>query len=229
MPNRRIALLALLLSSALVLLLVACGGSEEKSPATTTAKASGTPAASQPASSAQPASSCPAATGTAPEPDMTKKYNALPPVTIDTNKDYDATVHTVRGDFKMVLHPQKAPQTVNSFIFLAKDGFYDGVTFHRVEPSFVVQGGDPTGTGSGGPGYSVPAEFNDTPFERGILGMARSSDPNSGGSQWFVVFGNASHLTGQYTAFGQVTAGMDDVVACIQRGDAIISIDISEG
>lgn len=160
---------------------------------------------------------------------MTKKYNALPPVTIDTNKDYDATVHTVRGDFKMVLHPQKAPQTVNSFIFLAKDGFYDGVTFHRVEPSFVVQGGDPTGTGSGGPGYSVPAEFNDTPFERGILGMARSSDPNSGGSQWFVVFGNASHLTGQYTAFGQVTAGMDDVVACIQRGDAIISIDISEG
>jgi cyclophilin family peptidyl-prolyl cis-trans isomerase len=159
---------------------------------------------------------------------MTKKYSALPPVTIDTNKDYLATVHTVRGDFKMVLHPQKAPQTVNSFIFLAKDGFYDGVTFHRVEPSFVVQGGDPTGTGSGGPGYSVPAEFNDTPFERGILGMARSSDPNSGGSQWFVVFGNASHLTGQYTAFGKVTEGMDDVVACIQRGDAITSIDISD-
>lgn len=158
---------------------------------------------------------------------MTKKYPQAPAMSIDPSKKYTATVKTVRGDFTIDLRPDIAPQHVNSFVFLARDHFYDGVIFHRVVPGFVAQAGDPTGAGSGGPGYTVPLEPSDVPFERGVLGMARTNDPNSAGSQWFVTFGNASHLTGEYTVFGTVTQGMD-IADCIAQGDAIISIEIAE-
>ena len=156
-----------------------------------------------------------------------KSYSARAPRTIDPAKKYAAVVKTVRGDFTIQLRPDIAVETVNSFIFLARDHFFDGIIFHRVEPGFVVQGGDPMGTGRGGPGYTVPAEFGNVPFDRGVVGMARSSDPNSGGSQWFVTLGQASHLNGQYTVFGQVTQGIE-VVDCIAVGDAIVGIDIQE-
>lgn len=221
---------------------VACTSSEEvpappaeTAAATTPAAATtvaGTPDASGPAVTCQPPS------GEAPEPDMTKSYESRPPMTIDTSKTYTAVVKTVRGNFKIELRPDLAPEHVNSFIFLAKEGFYDGVTFHRVLPGFVAQTGDPTGTGAGGPGYNVPAEFSSQPFVRGVVGMARAQDPDSAGSQWFVTYDEAPHLNGQYTVFGFVTEGME-VVDCLTPrdpagnpgatpGDAIITVEILE-
>lgn len=107
------------------------------------------------------------------------------------------------------LFPEKAPNTVKNFIYLAKSGFYNGVIFHRVIPGFVIQGGDPLGTGEGGPGYSIKGEFNDIPFEEGIVGMARAPNPDSAGSQFFITLGRAKHLDGKYSAFGKVTKGME--------------------
>lgn len=169
-----------------------------------------------------------------------KTFSAAPSEdTIDASKTYNATVNTVRGEFKIKLRPDLAPKHVASFVFLANEGYFDGVTFHRVLTGFVAQTGDPTGTGSGGPGYNIPAEFSDVPFERGVVGMARlPNDINSAGSQWFVTTGGASQLNGAYTVFGEVTEGMD-VVDCITprdsskdpnapAGDKIISITIEE-
>lgn len=170
---------------------------------------------------------CPPATGTAPEPDMTKTYSSAPPMTIDTGKKYTAVLKTVRGDITLDLRPDIAPNHVNSFVFLSKEGFYDGVLFHRVVPGFVAQAGDPTGSGSGGPGYTLNLEPSDVTFERGVVGAARTSDPNSAGSQWFITFGQAEHLTGEYTVFATVSDGMD-VADCLAQGDAIIGIDIKE-
>jgi peptidylprolyl isomerase len=136
-------------------------------------------------------------------------------------------VYTTRGHFIVELLPLLAPEHVNSFVFLARERFFDGTVFHRVEPGFVIQGGDPEGTGTGGPGYTVPLEPSDEPFVRGIVGMARSQDPNSAGSQWFVTLGNASHLNSLYTVFGRVTQGME-IADCIEVGDAIISLVIQE-
>lgn len=107
------------------------------------------------------------------------------------------------------LFPEKAPNTVKNFIYLAKSGFYNGVIFHRVIPGFVIQGGDPLGTGEGGPGYSIKGEFNDIPFEEGIVGMARAPNPDSAGSQFFITLGRAKHLDGKYSAFGKVIKGME--------------------
>jgi cyclophilin family peptidyl-prolyl cis-trans isomerase len=156
-----------------------------------------------------------------------KSYPQRPALTIDSSHTFAADVRTTRGDFSVELLPQLAPEHVNSFVFLARDKFYDGTKFHRVVPGFVAQGGDPTGTGTGGPGYNVPLEASKEPFKRGIVGMARSSDPNSAGSQWFVTLGDAPHLNGQYTVFGRVTNGMD-VVDAIEVGDAIVTLDIQE-
>lgn len=156
-----------------------------------------------------------------------KSYPQRPALTIDTARKHTAQIHTNRGDFTVELLPTIAPEHVNSFVFLARDGFYDGTVFHRVVPGFVAQGGDPTGTGTGGPGYTVPLEASKEPFARGVVGMARSSDPNSAGSQWFVTLGDAPHLNGQYTVFGKVTKGMD-VVDAIQVGDEIVSVEIEE-
>jgi peptidylprolyl isomerase len=165
-------------------------------------------------------------------------YTERPELTIDPDKKYTAIIETVKGTFRIQLKPDLAIQTVNSFIFLAREGYYDGVTFHRVMPGFMAQGGDPTGTGSGGPGYSLPAEFSDTPYVRGTVGMARTADPDSGGSQFFITFGEQPNLNGQYTVFGEITEGMDVVDSLAPRdpddpsappGDAIVSIEIVEG
>ena len=142
---------------------------------------------------------------------MAKTYSAPPPMTIDPNKTYTAVIETSLGPITAELYPKDAPQHVNSFVFLARDGFYNGVIFHRVIPGFMIQGGDPTGTGSGGPGYKLKAEFNDRKHVRGVLSMARTNDPNSAGSQFFVMHDDSPHLDRQYTAFGKVISGMDIV------------------
>jgi cyclophilin family peptidyl-prolyl cis-trans isomerase len=122
-----------------------------------------------------------------------------------------ATIHTNHGAIELELYDEDAPKTVENFVSLARDGFYDGVVFHRVIPDFMVQGGDPTGTGSGGPGYQFEDEFNDHPVARGALAMANAG-PNTNGSQFFVVTAEACPwLDGKHTVFGRVTAGMDFV------------------
>jgi len=115
------------------------------------------------------------------------------------------------GTVTMELYPDVAPNTVEAFKKLIKKGFYDGLTFHRVIPGFMAQGGDPDGTGMGGPGYSLKAEFNNKKHVRGTLAMARSSDPDSAGSQFYICYAPQPHLDGQYTIFGQVTDGMEFV------------------
>src|SRR3990170_7538087 len=153
-----------------------------------------------------------------------KTYSERPPITISADKKYTAVVETTKGKFTIELRPDIAIQTVNSFIFLAGEGYYNGVTFHRVirgvadKPDFVAQGGDPTGSGSGGPGYSLPAEFSDVPYERGTVGMARAEDPGSGGSQFFIAYAPQPGLNGGYTVFGKIVEGMD-VVDCLTPRD----------
>ena len=126
------------------------------------------------------------------------------------------------GTIKAELYPAIAPNTVNNFISLVKKGFYDGTIFHRVIPGFMIQGGDPTGTGMGGPGHTIPGEFtangfkNDLKHTRGVLSMARTMDPNSAGSQFFIMHMDAPHLDGQYAAFGKVIEGIE-VVDSIAR------------
>jgi cyclophilin family peptidyl-prolyl cis-trans isomerase len=142
---------------------------------------------------------------------MAKTYNAPPPMTIDPNKTYTATIDTTAGEIKLELYPKEAPNHVNSWVFLAKDGFYDGVIFHRVIPGFMIQGGDPTGTGSGGPGYKLKQEFNPRSHKRGVLSMARTNDPNSAGSQFFLMHADSPFLDNQYTAFGMITSGIETV------------------
>jgi len=140
------------------------------------------------------------------------------------------------GEIVLEFFPKDAPRHVENFVTLAKKGFYDGQRVHRVEPNFVVQFGDPQSKtkpmndptmGTGGPGYTVKAEFNSRKFERGVLGMARSQDPNSAGSQVYIMLGPAPFLNGKYTAFGQVTKGME-LVDTIRVGDRIKSIKVVE-
>jgi cyclophilin family peptidyl-prolyl cis-trans isomerase len=151
-----------------------------------------------------------------------------PPSVTDPSKKYSATVHTTRGDFVISLVDLKtAPQTVNNFVYLSQNHFYDGLTFHRVVPGFVVQGGDPLGNGTGGPAYKLPDETNPSKWPRGTLGMA-SSQAGVSGSQFFITTGDAPFLAtgGVYNHFGQVTSGMD-VIDKIQVGDTMSSIDIT--
>jgi cyclophilin family peptidyl-prolyl cis-trans isomerase len=142
---------------------------------------------------------------------MAKQYASAPPMTIDPKKTYTATMETTAGTITIQLDPTIAPNHVNSFVFLARDGYYNDVIFHRVIPGFMIQGGDPTGTGSGGPGYKVKAEFNKTKHTRGVLSMARTNDPNSAGSQFFLMHADAPFLDNQYTAFGKITSGIEVV------------------
>src|SRR5437763_6388074 len=142
---------------------------------------------------------------------MGKSYPSAPPMTIDPNKTYVAHIDTTLGPITAELYPKDAPQHVNSFVFLARDGFYNGVIFHRVIPGFMIQGGDPTGTGGGGPGYKLKAEFNDRKHVRGVLSMARTNDPNSAGSQFFLMHADSFFLDRQYTAFGKITSGIEVV------------------
>ncbi len=169
---------------------------------------------------------------------VTQQYSSAPAMTIDPEKSYTATFAMENGsEFKVNLFAEKAPKTVNNFVFLARDGFYDGVTFHRVIPGFMAQGGDPTGTGRGGPGYRFEDEFHpelrhDRP---GILSMANAG-PNTNGSQFFITFVPTPHLDGAHAVFGEVVEGMDVVNAITTRdpatartpGDAVTSITIEE-
>jgi len=150
-----------------------------------------------------------------------------PPNVIDQAKSYTATVHTARGAFSFRLDPKAAPVTVNNFVFLAQNHYYDGLTFHRVVPGFVIQGGDPTGTGSGGPGYKLPNETNPAAWVKGSVGMA-SSSAGVNGSQFFVLTGDAPHLasSGVYNHFGNISSGIEVVVA-VQQGEKITSVEVA--
>jgi len=134
-------------------------------------------------------------------------------------------METKHGDILIELYADTAPNTVANFKALAGSGYYDGLTFHRVIDGFMAQGGDPDGTGMGGPGYKVKAEFNARKHVRGTLAMARSSDPDSAGSQFYICYGDTPHLDGQYTIFGQVTEGMDAVDA-IKQGDIMDKVSV---
>ena len=169
---------------------------------------------------------------------MTQQYSSAPAMSIDPSKSYTATFAMENGsEFRVNLFADKAPKTVNNFVFLARDGFYDGVTFHRVIPGFMAQGGDPTGTGRGGPGYRFEDEFHpDLRHDRpGILSMANAG-PNTNGSQFFITFVPTPHLDGAHAVFGEVVEGMDVVNAITTRdpatartpGDAVTSITIEE-
>jgi peptidyl-prolyl cis-trans isomerase B (cyclophilin B) len=151
---------------------------------------------------------------------MAKQYKAEPAMTIDKSKKYSVLIETTEGPITVELFPEEAPMHVNSFVFLAKEGFYEGVIFHRVIPGFMIQGGDPTGTGTGGPGYQVKAEFNKKKHARGVLSAARSASPDSAGSQFFLMHADAPHLDGQYTAYGQITSGLEvvDKIAAAPTG-----------
>jgi peptidylprolyl isomerase/peptidyl-prolyl cis-trans isomerase B (cyclophilin B) len=127
-------------------------------------------------------------------------------------------IATDKGDMLFELFPDSAPKHVESLLKLTKDGFYEGLTFHRVVPGFVIQGGCPKGTGTGGPGYTLPAEFNKRKHLKGTLAMARASDPNSAGSQFYICLDAIPHLDNQYTVFGQIVKG-DDVPEKIKQGD----------
>jgi cyclophilin family peptidyl-prolyl cis-trans isomerase len=140
------------------------------------------------------------------------QYSSPPELTVDLDGDYAATLHTNHGDITISFFPAEAPQAVNNFLFLAGEGFYDGVIFHRVVPGFVIQGGDPTGTGRGGPGYSFRDELGTgRRYLRGTVAMANAG-PNTNGSQFFVCLADVG-LPNAYTIFGEVTAGMDAVDA----------------
>ncbi len=136
-----------------------------------------------------------------------------------------ARIHTKKGDIVFKFYPHDAKQHAAAFIKLARAGFYDGLTFHRVEPGFVIQGGCPQGTGTGGPGYQLAAEFNDKPHVKGTVAMARSASPNSGGSQFYICLGDARFLDKQYTVFGQTLEGQD-VVDQIRVGDVMEKVTI---
>jgi len=177
---------------------------------------------------------------------LAKQYPNPPALQIDPRKKYTAILHTVKGDIKIELLAAQAPITVNNFVFLAREGFYNGTTFHRVIGGFMAQGGDPTGTGTGGPGYRFDDERSalEIPHDReGILSMANAGR-NTNGSQFFITYGPTSHLNGKHGVFGLVTEGMKVLRSLRERdpqpdprsglprdpnpGDALISVDIIE-
>jgi peptidylprolyl isomerase len=188
---------------------------------------------------AVPAATAVPTVAAAPTPATGKQYPAAPPMTIDVKKTYTATIKTPRGDIVIKLRPDLAPETVNSFVFLARDGYYNGLTWHRVISGFMAQGGDPTGTGMGCTGYTVKGEFTDkVSFDKpGYVAMARpGNDVNGNGSQFFITTAAATYLDNQYTIFGEVTAGQDivngiplrDPQSATTPGEAMESITISE-
>ena len=162
-----------------------------------------------------------------------KQYKSPPEMKIDPNKKYTATIDTSKGKIVLDLFPKEAPKTVNNFVFLAREGFYDGVTFHRVIKDFMIQGGDPTATGSGGPGYQFEDEVDPkkNPHKHdkpGVLSMANAGPGTAtNGSQFFITHRPTPHLDGKHTVFGQVREGQD-VVDTIEQGDVIKTITIAE-
>jgi peptidyl-prolyl cis-trans isomerase B (cyclophilin B) len=160
---------------------------------------------------------------------MAKQYSAAPELTIDPSKKYTATFVTSRGTIVCELFAADAPLTVNNFVFLAREGFYDGTVFHRVISNFMIQGGDPTGTGTGGPGYRFRDETSGNPNRHGTgtLSMANAG-PNTNGSQFFITHAPQPHLDGRHTVFGKVTSGQD-IVDTTKQGDTLKSVTITEG
>ncbi len=159
---------------------------------------------------------------------MAKQYDVPPPLTIAPDASYTATFKTAKGDIVVELFAAQVPNTVNNFVFLARNGFYDNITFHRVIPDFMAQGGDPEGTGRGGPGYQFADEFDaslrhDKP---GILSMANAG-ANTNGSQFFITHVPTPHLDGKHSVFGQTVEGMD-VLLQLTNGDALNTVEIVE-
>ena len=159
---------------------------------------------------------------------MFGKSKKAPENQIDIKKRYVATIATNKGDIVIELYPQYAPITVNNFVALARDGFYDGLNFHRVIPNFMIQGGCPDGNGRGGPGYRFQDEFIGNPLkhEAKVLSMANAG-PNTNGSQFFITHAPQPHLDGRHTVFGKVTDGAD-VVDAIRQGDVMARVTIEE-
>ncbi len=159
---------------------------------------------------------------------MAHKWSSAPAMSIDPNKQYAATIETSKGTIVIDLAANYAPKTVNNFVFLANNGFYDGLKFHRVISNFMIQGGDPTGTGAGGPGYKFEDEVRNNPLkhETGVLSMANAG-PNTNGSQFFITHSPQPHLNGKHTVFGKVREGQD-VVNAIRQGDVMTKVTISE-
>jgi cyclophilin family peptidyl-prolyl cis-trans isomerase len=155
---------------------------------------------------------------------MSKQYSQPPEMQIETNRTYRVLIKTNKGDIKLELNPAEAPLTVNNFVVLARDGFYDGVVFHRVEPRFVIQGGDPTGTGRGGPGYRFNDEPVKRPYRAGTVAMANAG-PNTNGSQFFICLEDQPSLPPNYTIFGDTISGMD-VVRSIRVGDTMQTVTV---
>ena len=161
---------------------------------------------------------------------MAMQWSSPPEMTIDHDNNYQATIETNKGKIDLDLSAQDAPKTVNNFVFLANQGFYDDVTFHRVINNFMIQGGDPTGTGSGGPGYRFEDEVRDNPLkhETGVISMANAG-PNTNGSQFFITHGPQPHLDGKHTVFGKVASKESmNVVNAISQGDTITGVTITE-
>ena len=167
-----------------------------------------------------------------------KQFAQCPPFSVDPKKQYIATLHMEKGNIVIQLFADKAPLAVNSFVFLARQGWFNGVTFHRVIPGFVAQAGDPSGTGQGNAGYFFNNETSDLKFDKpGMVGMANSG-PNTNGSQFFITYAPAAHLNGTYTVFGQVLSGLDVAEkltprdpsqgATLAPGDKILNVDIEE-
>lgn len=167
-----------------------------------------------------------------------KQYASPPPLSIDPKRNYTAVIHTIKGDITVQLYAAQAPVTVNNFVFLARDGFYNNTTFHRVIHGFMVQAGDPEGTGRGGPGYSFNDEQSALQIKHegaGVLSMANAGK-NTNGSQFFITYGSTPHLDGKHAVFGRVTQGLDVLKKVRERdpqfdrqpGDALVAIDILE-
>jgi peptidyl-prolyl cis-trans isomerase B (cyclophilin B) len=176
---------------------------------------------------------CPAADGSS---ERTNSFENPPPMCIDPAKTYTATIDTSEGSFTVALDAAKAPQTVNNFVVLSRYHFYDGLPFHRIEPGFVVQAGDPTGTGSGDPGYSIPDELPPSLeyYTAGTMAMANNGNPNTGGSQFFINLTDTGLPGPNYSLFGDVTEGFDTTVKAIEtagtegRTPTITSVTITE-
>ena len=156
-----------------------------------------------------------------------KQWDAPPEMQIDSSKMYRVTIKTNRGNIELELYPEHAPKTVNNFVYLAGEGFYDGIVFHRVIDNFMIQGGDPTGTGSGGPGYRFEDEVADNPLthERCVISMANAG-PGTNGSQFFITHAPQRHLDGKHTVFGAVIEG-HDVVDAVQQDDVMEQVSVS--
>lgn len=157
-----------------------------------------------------------------------QQWNHPPEMQIQTDQTYRLTLQTSSGDVAVELYPEHAPKTVNNFVFLAREGFYDDTVFHRVIPDFVVQGGDPTGTGRGGPGYQFEDETQGNPLrhdDAGVLSMANAG-PDTNGSQFFITLSAQPHLDGRHTVFGKVVDGMD-AVKSLDQGDQLRKVEVA--